>query len=361
MPHRVRSRLPIGFLGMLAILGLGERYIRRHDDAFLGYLAWDWRTARQAADDPATEPLILGFGDSLLKLSTMPEVLEAKTGLSTYNLAVSGGQAPSSYYLLRAALEAGARPRLILLETAPTLLRLPPDHNLGNWPQLLSVAEAAELARIDHDSDHFTRAVLTRLMAAYSCREGLDNAIRLGLAGAENRHWIDVLTARVAWRRQKGAQVASPKAGGIEGSIDVEPWRAGFYPSWEVHPTNAEYLRRFLDLAESHKIPVLWVVPPLLPALQAANDASGFSASQDAFLNAILARYPGTRVIDGRALLFPPDAFLDPNHLNHRGAVEFSAVLAEAIVAPSNEQTAWFRLQNRPSAAIASELVEPHR
>ena len=360
-PRGRRPRLPFGLLGMFVLLGIGERYVRRHDSTFLGVVSWEWRCADSAAGRQAVGAEVLGFGDSLLKLSTIPAVIAERTGLSGYNLAVSGGQPPSSESLLRHALDAGARPRLILFECAPKLLQLPPSHNAENWPHLLSISEAADLAIRSWNPGELAATVASKALAAVSCREGLREAIRLALAGEPNRHRIGVMTARMAWRRDLGAQLSPADRWRIEAPVDVEAWRAGFYPRWEVHPTNLDSLRRFLDLAESRSIPVLWVVPPILPALQDANDASGFTASQDEFLGDFQTRYPGVRIVDGRGLRYPEADFLDPNHLNAAGAVAFSRTLADAIAQPPADISAWVRLDSSSEAEIATRPVESPR
>ena len=79
-------------------------------------LSSSYQSAVQAASGPEGRADILCFGDSLVKLGILPRVLEARLGSSAYNLAVLGGQAPGSYFLLRRVLEHGHRPRAAFAE-----------------------------------------------------------------------------------------------------------------------------------------------------------------------------------------------------------------------------------------------------
>jgi len=89
------------------------------------------RRTRRVAHD------VLCFGDSQMKFGIAPHVVAARTGRPAYNLAIVGGQPPASYFLLRRALEAGARPSAVLFDlqgkhpcrpiTTGTSATCPPD------------------------------------------------------------------------------------------------------------------------------------------------------------------------------------------------------------------------------------------
>src|SRR4051794_23517903 len=100
--RRSGRALPWGLLGMLALVGAVERTVIRGNLALRNGRAESWgRTARDVK--PARGCDVLLFGDSLVKSGLIPRALGRGTGRSTFNLAVVGGSAPSSYFLLRRA------------------------------------------------------------------------------------------------------------------------------------------------------------------------------------------------------------------------------------------------------------------
>ena len=98
-PLRSRGRFPLGFLGAIALI-LAVEQIRS--------LTRSWAPSAGASGlmrSPgsrrirATEPAMSSaFGDSLLKQGLAPTVIEAQSGLRTYNFALAGGQAPGDYF-----------------------------------------------------------------------------------------------------------------------------------------------------------------------------------------------------------------------------------------------------------------------
>lgn len=353
-----RSRAPGGFLGMLVLIAVAEAAIHRRERDDLAPGAWDFRQTSRLAASRARGRDVLGFGDSLLKLAMIPRVLERESGLRAYNLAISGSQTPLSYFLLRRVLRAGARPRAVVLECAPALLRLGPGHNLDNWPHALTPAEAAELAWTARDPDLFARVATGHLLGSVRNRLGLRAAIARALDDAADPARVETRAYRRNWERNDGAQVMAENPGLREYPLDVETWRRQFNPGWEGHPVNLAYLRRFLDLAAREGIAVYWVVPPILPALQDACDRGGFAAQQTRFLHALLDRYPNLRVVDGRGAGYDPGVFHDPNHLGRDGAYTFSVELARVLAGPPAR---WAELPRYVARAADAEIHDVPR
>ena len=107
-----------------------------------------------------------------------------------------------------------------------------------------------------------------------------------------------------------------------------------FFPAeWKCHPVNEIYVHEFLDLAESHRIPVFLLIPPVAPAAQARLDELGASARYTRFMEGVLARHRGVVAIDGRGSKYPVDAFYDSSHLNRVGTADLSNALADALKA----------------------------
>src|SRR4051812_23478498 len=94
-------RFPWGLIGAALLVVLIEGFIAGHeDDRFLTLQSWTWRHAARDAANGSREAEILCLGDSLVQGGVAAPLLEAQLGLKTRVLAIAGGQAPSSYYLL---------------------------------------------------------------------------------------------------------------------------------------------------------------------------------------------------------------------------------------------------------------------
>src|SRR3954465_2985596 len=105
-----RRGLPWGFLGMVVLTLAAESRLSKLGAELADFSVRDWVQSRKASDRDVRGCRLLCFGDSQVKTGVVPQVLEARTGWRTHNLALVGGQAPSSYFLLRRALDRGARP-----------------------------------------------------------------------------------------------------------------------------------------------------------------------------------------------------------------------------------------------------------
>src|SRR4051794_24059545 len=109
-PRSSLRSLPWGLLGMLAVVLAVEAFAAHHeDDLFLRVDAWSWKQTGRRAERAGIKSRVVCLGDSLVQVGVAPPIIEKYTGLSTCNLAISGGQPASSYYLLRRVLAAGGR------------------------------------------------------------------------------------------------------------------------------------------------------------------------------------------------------------------------------------------------------------
>jgi hypothetical protein len=116
-----------------------------------------------------------------------------------------------------------------------------------------------------------------------------------------------------------------------QSSID-ELVRENYLPStWTCDPLNAIYVKKFLKLAESHAIPVVWLFPPYHPEVQARRARGGQTALVFQFVQALQARFPNLVVVDGLHANYHPTALYDKTHLNRQGATVFSTELATIL------------------------------
>ena len=132
------SRRARGFLGMLVLVAAVETHLARHELDITNPGAAILRYASRAARRKAANCEILCLGDSLIKFGIVPGVIEERLGRRTYNLAVVGGQAPGSYFLLRQALAAGAHPSALLVDFKPNFLAEDPRGSERQWTELVS-------------------------------------------------------------------------------------------------------------------------------------------------------------------------------------------------------------------------------
>ncbi len=329
-----RPRPPWGLLGMLALVALVESTLGRHDLDFTAPWHWDWRIAGKVASKGhrASGRDVLVFGDSLLKFGVMPRVLADRSGRSAYNFALHTGQASSSYFMLRRALGSGAKPGLIVLDLTPHMLKHAPEENAQLWPELLSPLECLDLARAMGDPAFFARTILATVLPTVKERLALRASLLAALRGESLSRRQQNLTFRRNWALNDGAQLM---VDGPPPPIDVDHWVGMLYRVWAPHPVNVGYLDRFLDLAHSREIPVVWVLPPNHPAVEARVLATGYEAASTRFVREVQGRHPGTiAVVDARRSGFGADQFFDGVHLNRRGAMALSALLGEAIRGP---------------------------
>src|SRR5690349_4029234 len=102
-----RYRLPGGPLGMLAMVVVVEFFVARHDRDFSNVWVQPWKLSGEAATHTAKRFDMLCFGDSLVMHGVVPRVVAESLGRPVLNLAVAKGQMPTSFFLLRRAIEAG--------------------------------------------------------------------------------------------------------------------------------------------------------------------------------------------------------------------------------------------------------------
>ncbi len=335
------GRAPWGLFGMLVLVLLVERSLPKCEIDLMLPQHWDWRQAAKASrSTDVTESEILCFGDSLMKQAVQPIVIEAKTGRPTYNLAVSMGQPPTSYFLLRRALRAGAKPKLILLDAAALVLGTTADNPsmMRQWPELLDAEERLDLARTAGSADLFLRLTLAKHWP--SLRMSADvRAAAVGWASgnpassAANRRFLMAQLLRNG-RVNRGANAMryNPKF-----LTDLSALSMPLFQEFRFHPLNVTYLERFLDLAAAHEIPVVALLTPLSPLAQKHTEENGFEASQTHFFRSLQGRHPGLQVADARRSHYGAELhYMDPLHLNHRGATALSddlAVVIERVIA----------------------------
>lgn len=328
----------------------------------MGFFTLDWPATGRAAASEAASSQVLCFGDSLVKFGVAPQVLESRLRRRVYNLSVCGGQTPSSYFLLRRTLAAGARPEAILIDLIPHLLDLGPRQNDRQWPEFLSLSEFFELSFTAHQAGFSTAIACAAVLPSIRCRHEIRERVNGLVRGDRRQPQTDLLVYERNWARNRGALVAS-KRKATAGPARLERWEVFMRP-WSCHPVNARYLEKFLALAAERSIPVFVLLPPVRADVQARREALGVDDRYIAFLDQIRVRYPNVSIVDARHAGFRRALFLDPLHLNREGAIAYSASLAdlvgECLQDPAVNRSRWLAVEGpgEPAAAPAIEDLE---
>ena len=366
---------PWGFLGAVVLVALIERAIADHSLAMSELAAVNWSYSQRAARTIAPRKEILCFGTSLLKFGLLSRSIEAATGRSVYNLAACNGHVPTSYYLFKHALDAGARPTAILVDCQDGPLS-PEDRvqqaealrvNLRNWPELLSVRDCFELSWHARDATFFVSTLLRKVVPSYKCRYEVRGVVRLAIEDFD----YSVLAYNTVflrnWNANLGTTVMPATPSKPENDANPPPPPEAS-PSqfdertWSRSPLTELYLRRFLELAATHDVAVFWLVPPVTPHSVSMRAAEGLDRYYWNLANRAEEIYPRVTVIDASRSDFPLRLFCDKAHLNSEGASIFSEQVAAVVartLAEGRPGPGWFELpRSVPVRAHTSGLIE---
>lgn len=210
---RTVSRWPWALFGSVALVALVEVTLSRHVSEFVDYAPLAWRTSARVAGSPSvTRCDVLLLGDSLVKSGLLPRVLEKELGQRAYNLAVFAGQGPTSFFLLRRALEAGARPRAMVVDFHPNLLAVAPRSNLPLWSHLLDLRDGLDLACNTLDLRLAFETLVIGWLPSIRDRFDLRKAVLARLAGLPANGWNQSPALLRNWQINCGAHVAAVSA-----------------------------------------------------------------------------------------------------------------------------------------------------
>jgi hypothetical protein len=353
-PDRSRAGLPSGLLGMVALVVIVEAAILGLRSDIATPWADDWRLSAEAASTKATEAEILCFGDSLVKYGVLPNVIEARSGLKVYNLATSGGTMASSFFLFRQAIEAGAKPKAVVFDVAALMLLedIPPKPL--NFSELGSLRDCLDLGWTAGDGDFLGEILVGKLLPSYRWRFEVRERFLSALEGRSSSKRSDLASFRLLWSRENGAQ---PTPVDRYHHPEEDFLIDGVSPAkWACDPKERAYAERFLSLAESRKIPVYWLIPPMSPGVIERRALRGTDIRYDRFVRTITIRHRGAKILDARPSGYDDSTHVDHIHLNRRGASVLSSDLADLIRqdldSKPNEEPA-----SRPMPAFAGRSV----
>jgi hypothetical protein len=328
---RLLSRkMPWGLVGMALLVAMVEACLERRAVDNTPWGTWAWRVTGNSVNKHAVGCDVLCFGDSLIKLGIIPGVIRERLGVEAYNFSICAAQAPASFFLLRRALESGARPRAVVVDYKPAMLAGRPRDFSRNWPELLNFRECIELSWVAHDPVFFAKSALAIVFPSIRARYDIRVNILLALHGIGSIFRDDTLRYWRNWSRNQGGQVTSPNPD-FHGDVSADIQRRLMSHVFWCDRLNARYVRRFLTLARDHGIKVFWLLPPVSPAVQRERERTGAERGHERFVRALEAEFDNLFIVDGRHSDYGSTVFVDPLHLDRRGACTLSAELAEIV------------------------------
>jgi hypothetical protein len=334
---------------MLSFVAVIEAAFAAKDVEFTRFYIRDWRVSGAASMTEASGCRYLCFGDSLMKFGVIPNVFKDRLGGETYNLAVCDGQASSSYFLLRRALEAESVPRAVVVDFVPHLLATDPRHNLRQWPELLDGKEAVELSLATRHAGFTAALALGMLLPSVRDRYEIRTEIVAAFKGQLKSRRDEIQGYLRQWARDRGAQITA-KRPTYRG--DAELTNPAYFPKkWSCHSTNLAFVEKFLDLAASRGAEVFWLLPPVTPRFQARRDELGLEAKYSEFARILQERHENLTIIDARHAGFDHSLFIDQLHLDEEGARSLSELVASAMLQSLSPQE-----RERPTRARWMEL-----
>jgi hypothetical protein len=335
---------------MIALVASIERYEARQGMFFQGSGGQSWRYGSHQVRRKAPGREILCFGDSQVNFGVVPAVLQEQTGKRAYNLAIHGGSAPSSYFLLKHAFAAGSRPATVVVDFHYQILAEGPGSTtrVYPWAELVSASEALDLSWTARDPDLLATILVQRSLPSANSRFQLRDQIVKALRAEPDQR---AATFRLVWRNwnQNDGALIKPKDPDFH-EDPVPPQAARRLPGrWRCDRTNARYVERFLELAARIGARVYWLLPPVTPLTQFVYDDSGDQACADRYIQRLQARHTHLVVIDGRHAGYTAEVFLDGVHLNREGAVALSTGIGQILRASRDQPTLGTRWIDLPA------------
>lgn len=339
-PSRKRGPIPWGLLGAIVLAVGVESALARRDLELTRPDSFKWRWTQHQAKRRAPGCRTLAFGSSRMQNGFIPAVIEQRTGGAAFNLALIGARVPCCYYLLKQALDAGARPAAVLIDLYPGFLTRPVGSSPLGWTDVLRPGDALDMAWRIRSARFFGQVMLSKALPSLYYRIQVREVALSSLKG-EPRNWrYQNLVYLRTYNQNKGSLLGAADQP-YQGEIAPEQRRLLLGPAEPPDPVQVTYIHRFLDLAAAHGIRVYCVALPYSPPLQAGREERGLNADEDRLLRSLQSR-PNVTVLDARYSGYGNSVFVDALHLDLEGAYALTLAIGDTIARPASP--AWMRL-----------------
>lgn len=324
-----RSAVPQALVGAVVLIAMIELWLGRLELHLRHFEAANHRFPRTVFREAAGAQLLC-FGDSLVKQGIVPRILEEKLGTTAYNLAVGGGTPAANYFVLRQALEAGVRPKWILVDFEPVMISIGANHSERRLAEMASIRDCLDIGWHYRSPDYFGALAMAWVLPSVRYRTEIRGLVATSLSGETDADKERVSTAWKLWGRERGVH--------LNPSLQTDPRQS---PLWNNRyarhmPRKCDwrsehYITRFFSLAEAHNIPVYWLLPPVHPEIRSSWDAGGGTEFYTRFAERMQNRFTGVTIVDARRSGCPAERFYDSCHLDGSGASAFTEQVAEVL------------------------------
>lgn len=311
------NRWPWAFLIALAVIVVIECLVVRFDDHFY-YPPFNnlrMKVKNDIAQDPSRHYDVLVLGDSYNLTALDPAKMTAGTDLSAFNFSTFAvNSVITSYVLLKHSLEKeGPKPRVVIIGYLDYIPQMSRDYIYKMYAHTLYDFKKGNIGIFTAE---FGPAMGLKFLIPTLKHQGyfLLNAKPTPLAR------IREVTQSVYDKRGLYEWHADRV---FDGNIDYINTDDAFY----VTPYFEKYLRKILTLAAGADIKVLYLMPTVVPELDARLTAAGRRAAYMAYLRGLQEEFPNMEIMYPALLLSDPQLYTDQDHLNAQG----SAVLCGMV------------------------------
>src|SRR5262249_36039443 len=141
------------------------------------------------------------------------------------------------------------------------------------WAELAGSRDCLELAWAGRDAAFAGKAVAAGVLPTLRYRHPIRSLVLARLGGAPGAAGGEAAVLQRNAARNGGGLVMPHRPRAAVAADPANP--ALFPPAWRCDRLNHHYLKKFLALAASRGIPVVWVIAPYAPPVQALRQRLG--------------------------------------------------------------------------------------
>ncbi len=305
-----------------------------------------WQAKARWISEVEKAPEVLFLGDSKLLGGLDASGFSRATGVSSYNLALGGMQAPAQYFALKRMLDRGRRPKIVFYSPSPYLLNsslsgefserfvrwfVGPNEFIALLPDLVALGRNGLLPVREYALRRFLptfgyRFDLRKVFAAWLGFEESDNP-------AKYRDTIEELARNNGFRFWKELDSGEDyfKSHPIDAAYESNPTSLRLFV-FEPHTLNLLYLRKLFELCKKNAIRIVIGIGPIPESLQRKRVEIGYQRKFVDFIEMLRREFPEARVIEPVPLVLEDRLFVDTSHLSAKGAERYTEFVVE-----------WFR------------------